>query len=102
MRFGALLPSSAAFPKFDGFLVFKASDVTVRTVAIQVKMGKGKCKKAVVPDWIESAHLIRGMASSACTLSRKWVEHSEQEIRELLGKSMAPLYPKDWPAEPKL
>jgi hypothetical protein len=35
-------------------------------------------------------------------VSGKWVEHSEKEIKELLGESMAPLYPKDWPTEPEL
>ena len=91
---------------FDGYLALKALDGTFRTVAIQMKAGEAGegtwNKTAVVPDWIESAHLIRGLAPSISTISGKWVVHSEKEIKELLGKSMAPLYPNAWPTESKL
>ena len=49
------------FPDYDGFLVYIASDRTIHTVGILVKLSRGY-PKYTVPAWIEEVHMIRGNA----------------------------------------
>ena len=89
-------PQFARFPDYDGILAYKAAEESIRVAGTQVK-SKNKYPKNKVPDWMESAHLIRGDAPQSSGGKGKWRYMSKEEMLKLLGNSLAPLYPSSWP-----
>jgi hypothetical protein len=92
-------PQFAKFPDYDGILAYKATEEVVRLAGTQVKLSRGTPKHDV-PTWMESAFLIRGNAPNSPYGIGKWVYMDKQEMLQLLGNSLAPLYPNSWPEMP--
>ena len=87
-----------SFPHVDGFII----DITDRTkytiYVYQCKLKTGYPTKNL-PSWIKKGYLIQGDAANKCIGSKRlntWNYLNKDEILELLGVSLSPLYPSDW------
>ena len=89
-------PVYAKFPAFDGFVAYHCNG-HVRVFGYQCKLNRGYPKNDAPPDWPEKAFLLRGNAPRTDNRRRGWEYCSHDFIKsEVLGHSLAPLYPAAW------
>lgn len=92
-------PTYAKFPDFDGFVCYKnAFGISINT-GYQVKLGRTYPKRDIPSGWLKQGYLIRGnpLACSSGQGKVGWTYLKEKDIEYLLGFSLAPLCPNQWP-----
>lgn len=98
-----VVPSYGKFPDSDGFVVTakKLNDGTVREAMFpyQSKAGESYPSRKL-PDGLVKGYLLRGKAPASAGLGKGWVYMSMNEVKDLLGVSLSPLYPLYWPVLP--
>eukprot|EP01033_Poteriospumella_lacustris_P015753 gene15753-11278_t len=85
------------FPDYDGFVVYRSVDGSLRVFGYQCKLNRAYPKRDVADDRVEKSFLLRGNAPFPDNMKRGW-EYCGKEtiISTVLGHSLAPLYPAQW------
>jgi hypothetical protein len=100
-----MLFSSACvkFPAYDGFIGYRGTDGGTRVFAHQEKLGRAYPTQEIQTEgWIERSFHVRGHAPAAASKCKGWEYLDRDAILQLLGSSLAPLYPAAWPQPPEV
>jgi hypothetical protein len=93
--------SFAAFPDYDGFVAYRASDGSTRVLGHQEKVSRAHPQRAVpAACWIERSLHVRGVAPAEADRLSGWTYLDPSDIQQLLGCSLRRLYPAEWPPAP--
>ena len=90
-----LVPSYSKFPDVDGFVVYRVEQQQV-VYGYQAKTGRAYPKKDA-PQWVSRAFLLRGKSPAMGSLKRGWEYMCSEDVQQLLGYSLKPMYPDTWP-----
>ena len=91
-----LVPSHSKFPDVDGFVVYYEVEHKLEVCGYQAKTGRAYPKKDA-PQNLTRALLLRGKAPATGCLRRGWGFMSSEDVQQLLGYSLEPMYPDTWP-----
>jgi len=84
------------FPDVDGFVVYYEVEHKLEVCGYQAKTGRAYPKKDA-PQNLTRALLLRGKAPATGCLRRGWGFMSSEDVQQLLGYSLEPMYPDTWP-----
>lgn len=104
----------AAFPDFDGFLIYKlynSSNCNNSTAARKRKAMLRECCRVIgyqckagrayprhdVPPWIHEAKMLRGKSPGSHSEKLKWHYCNAQQVKAMVGYSFQDLLPDEWP-----
>jgi hypothetical protein len=95
-----LVPCYSKFPDFDGFIVYSERS-SERAVVYGYQANTARTyPRHDMPEWIDKGYLVRGDSPAMASIRRGWMYMSRVEVQSLLGFSLGPMYPAEWPAYP--
>jgi hypothetical protein len=99
-----VVPSYGKFPDVDGFVATGKKlqgKSSVRVCAYRAECGRALPKNAL-PERspLTRVYLLRGIAAQRRSFHRGWEYVDKSGVQELLGHSLSPLYPQNWPHLP--
>ena len=89
------IPRYNKFPDLDGLILYRGDTTPLKKYGYQAKTTRGTPRHNI-PNEIDRCFLLRGNAPQQDYQSGKWDYKNESDMKELLGFSLLPFYPKDW------